>query len=151
MRRILHGFSLALVVTSSAALLLGCGGVTDFASLERLFPPGTFGTGANSPFAGQFTLTSITVNNVSANCPGTVSSNGTNYTCEAIVRSFIANGTFNDTSPIDQIGSGTWSVSGSNLTVSKNGVVTTGNVGFTADLSKFVFTLGLENMTWTKG
>jgi hypothetical protein len=150
MRRILHGISLALVLTSSAIIALGCGGLTDIAGLERLFPPGTFGSGANSPFVGQFMLTSISASGVSANCPGTVTQGGTNYTCEAIVRSFIANGTFNDTAPADQVGSGTWSVTGSNLTVTKNGVVTTGNVGFTADLSKYVFTLGIENMTWTK-
>ena len=150
MRRILHGFSLALVAASFAVVAVGCGGLSDFSSLERLFPPGTFGSGANSPFIGQFTLTSIAVNGVSANCPGAVSSSGTNYTCEAIVRTFIANGTFNDTAPSDQVGSGTWSVNGSDLTITKNGVVSTGSVGFTADLSTFVFTLGVDNLTWTK-
>lgn len=150
MRRLLTGFTLALVAISTLIVAVGCGGLTDIAGLERLFPPGTFGSGANSPFVGQFKLTSITVNGASANCPGSITDSGTNYTCEAIVRNFIADGTFNDTAPADQIGSGTWSVSGSNLSITKNGVTTVQNVGFTADLSKFVITVGVENLNWTK-
>lgn len=157
MRRNLHGISLALVVASSVVIAVGCGGLTDIAGLERLFPPGTFGSGANSPFVGQWTLTSISVNGVSTKCPGTVTQSGTNYTCEAIVRAFIAGGTFNDTAPADQVGPGTWSVTGSGssgtLTMTKNGQQpVTGTVGFTAaDLSVFVFNPGSETMTWTKG
>ncbi|HLK13839.1 MAG TPA: lipocalin family protein [Fimbriimonadaceae bacterium] len=150
MRRTIRAFSLLLVAASSGIIAVGCGGLTDIAGLERLFPPGTFGSGANSPFVGQWTLTSITVNGVSVNCPGSTTQNGTNYSCDAIVRSFIANGTFNDTAPSQDIGSGTWSVTGSDLTLTKGGVITSGTVGFTADLSKFVVTVGAENMNWTK-
>jgi len=155
MRRILCGFSLALILASSAVLGVGCGGLTDFSDLERLFPHGTFGSGPSSPLVGQWTLTSISVNSVSVNCPGTLMSGGTSYSCEATVRSIISNGTFNDTAPPDQVGSGMWTVtsqpSSTLLTFTKNGVVTSGTASLSADLSQFLLTVGTENMVWTKG
>jgi hypothetical protein len=155
MRRTLHGFSLALVLASSAVLGVGCGGLTDFSGLERLFPSGTFGGGPSSPLVGQWTLTSINVNNVSVNCPGTLTSGGTSYSCEATVRNIIANGTFNDTAPPDQVGSGTWTVTSQPnstlLAFTKNNVITSGTASLSADLSQFLLTVGTENMIWTKG
>lgn len=153
MRRMLHGFSLALVVASSALIAAGCGGI------NSLIPSGLIpsGSGATSPFIGLWTLSSITINGVSGNCPGTVTSGGASYPCEAIVRAFIAGGTFNDTSPADQVGSGSWNVTGtglaSTLTITKNGAVSEGTVSFSADASAFVFTTpapNVESFTWTK-
>lgn len=150
MRRVFAGFTLAIVLVSSALIAVGCGGLTSLGGLERLFPPGTFGSGTSSPFIGQFMLTSISVNGASANCPGALTQNSTTYTCEAIVRTFTADGTFNDTSPADQVGSGTWAVSGSSLTITKGGNVQVGTAMFTADASQFIVTIGVENYTWTK-
>lgn len=142
-----------LLLLTSVLALVGCGGL-GLNTLERLFPPGTFGGGSSSPFVGQWTLTSLQVGSTTESCPATISSNGINYSCEAIVRSFLASGDFSDTAPIDQIGTGTWSVSGTNdstLTTIKNNVSESGTVGFTADGKQFVETEGLAQYTWKKG
>ncbi len=153
MRRILFGMSLLLVIVSAITVVAGCGGLSSLSELERLLPPGSITSGGSSPFVGQFELTSISVNGTTDNCPAAFTSNGTNYSCDQIIRLFVSDGTFDDSAPTSDIGTGTWQVSGTNnstLTLNKNGVVTVWTALFAADSSYFVLTSGALSQTWTK-
>src|ERR1700722_16127469 len=153
MRRILFGLSLGLVIVSAATVVVGCGGLGSLSELERLLPPGSITSGGSSPFVGQYELTSISVNGTTGTCPTTIRPRGTNYPCDQIIRLFISGGTYDDTAPTNDIGTGTWAVSGtdsSTLTLTENGVVSIWSALFSADGSFFVLTSGPLSQTWTK-
>jgi hypothetical protein len=126
LRRYVLGSILGLLGIS---VLAGCGGL--LAALERLAPPGTFVSGGSSPFIGKWTQSSLTVSGTgqTVSCgSSTITVNGEVLSCDPIQRTYVNDGSFLDTAPTLDIGSGTWSIdsTGTILTTFKNNVSQTG-------------------------